>query len=114
MFRTTVLSIALTLAVAPNATVVCALWCHPDEARTMACEHQGASTSPRLTETDSCRPLSATTTPFVREAAKRGQQASQLAAAVPQFRFVPETTVGSGPYTALATASPPVLVALRL
>lgn len=118
MFRAAVLSIVLTLAIGPNATLLCAVWCHPDEAKTSACQHPSATTSPSVAGEDSCRTVDARLAALVRDEAKRGQQpTSQPAATMPRFAFAPPRTDGtrsSGPNTALAVVSPPLLIALRI
>ena len=116
VLQAAVLAIVLMLAVGPNATLLCSVWCHPDEAKT-SCEHQSTTASPRVTGEDSCRTVPATLTTFVREEAKRGQQTSQLAAHVSQFGFAPprrDRTRSSSPNTALAVVSLPLLIALRI
>jgi hypothetical protein len=117
VFRAAVFSIVLTLAIGPNATLLCSVWCHPHEVKTSACQHQGATTSPQVTGEDSCRTVVATLTAFVREEGKRGQQTSQPAVSVAQFGLaVPRTdaTRNPGPNTAPAVVSPPILIALRI
>ncbi len=39
MFRTVALSIVLTLAVGPEAALLCRAWCHPQVASASACNH---------------------------------------------------------------------------
>jgi hypothetical protein len=118
VFRAAVLSIVLTLAIGPNATLLCSVWCHPDEAQTSACQHQDATTSPRVTGEDSCRTVPASPTAFVREEAKRGSPTpiSQQAMAVPLFRLGPPThaTRAYEATPSLDTATSPLLIALRI
>jgi hypothetical protein len=115
VFRAAVLSIVLTLAIGPNAVLLCSVWCHPHEVKTSACQHQGATASPQVTGEDSCR-TAATLTAFVREDAKRGQT-FQATAPVPQFGLTPprtDATRNSRSNTALAAVTPPILIALRI
>jgi hypothetical protein len=119
VFRAAVLSIVLTLAIGPNATLLCSVWCHPDEANTSACQHQDAVTSPRVTGEDSCRTAPASPTAFVREDAKRGSPTaiSQQAVAIPLFRLGPPPTHTLSTYEATASLSAvasPLLIALRI
>ena len=47
MFQAVVLSIVATLAVGPNAALLCAAWCHPSAAASSAPHHGGPSTASR-------------------------------------------------------------------
>jgi hypothetical protein len=115
VFRAAVLSIVLTLAIAPNAAVICAVWCHPEETKTSACQHQDATTSALVTGEDSCRTVLAATTAFVRQEAKRGS----ATAGVPQSLDVPHspfarTSVIKPASASHAVVSPPLRIALRI
>jgi hypothetical protein len=89
--RAAVLSIALTLAVGPTATLLCSVWCHGEEATTPACQHPGTITSPVIAE-NSCRTTPAVAIAFVRDEAKRGPLTSgaQQPVVIPPFLFVPQ------------------------
>lgn len=116
VFRAAVLFIVLTLAGGPNATLLCAVWCHPEEARTSSCQHPGAITSPSVTGGDSCGAVAGTLTALARDDAKRGQPAPQTAP-VPGFALAPSraaATRSSRPLTALGVTTPPLLTALRI
>jgi hypothetical protein len=118
VFRAAVLSIVLTLAIGPNATLLCSVWCHPDEAKASACQHQEATTS-RVTGEDSCRTAATSTMAFVREEAKRGSPTpiAQQAVASPRFRLglPPAHTLGAYEATAsLSAVASPLLIALRI
>jgi hypothetical protein len=119
VFRAAVLSIVLTLAIGPNATLLCSLWCHPEEAKTLACQHQDATTSMRVTGGDSCRTAPTNTTAFVREEAKRGSPTpiAQQAVAKPRFQLRPPQAHTLGAYeatTSLSVVASPLLIALRI
>jgi hypothetical protein len=119
VFRAAVLSIVLTLAIGPNATLLCSVWCHPDEANASACQHQDATTSPRVTGEDSCRTVPTSTTAFLREEAKRGSPTpiAQQAVANPRFRLGPPPTHTLDAYeatTSLNVVASPLLIALRI
>lgn len=92
VFRAAVLSIVLTLAVGPSASLLCAVWCHPEAATAAPCEHQDPTNFPSVAEKDSCPDIAAGATTFVREDVRRGVSASdgQLTVVVPPFRFVPQ------------------------
>lgn len=119
VFRAAVLSIVLTLAIGPNAAPLCSVWCHPEEANTSACQHQNATTSPRVTGEDSCRTAPASSIAFVREEAKRGSPTSisQQAFAIPLSRFGPPPTHATRAHEAtpsLNAITSPLLIALRI
>jgi hypothetical protein len=88
VFRAAVLSIALTLAVGPNAAVLCTAWCHPAETQDSACQHPDATLSPRVTGEDSCPTVAGTATAFVREEAGRGSATSGVPLSVPVPPFL--------------------------
>ena len=117
MFRAAVLSIVLTLAVGPNASLLCAIWCHPDAASAGPCEHSNATSTPRLATDDSCRASVAGSTAFVREDMRRGvfTPQAQHAVVVLAFQFTPPPPVSS---TREAAQSPTLetqpLVTLRI
>ena len=119
VLRAAVLSIVLTLAVGPNAALLCAVWCHPGAARTSECQHQDATTSPRVSGEDSCRTAQASATAVVREDARRGSAAAvvQHAVAAPRFQVAPplaDATRANPPRMSPAAYAPPVLIALRI
>ena len=53
MFRLAVLSIVFTLAAAPEATLLCRLWC-PNDASAGDCEHHRQASSISVKATDVC------------------------------------------------------------
>ena len=91
VFRAALLSIVLTLAVGPTASLLCAVWCHPEAAAAEPCEHRD---TPNVTANDSCPDIAAVTTAFVREDVRRGVSASdgQTVVLVPPFQFVAPPT----------------------
>ena len=118
VFRAAVFSIVLSLGVGPNVTVLCAVWCHPDEALASACQHRGATASPRATGEDSCRTAAVAATALVREGAKRESEAgTQQGVLLPPFRVAPSPADTSRLHElgiALAGGRPPLLIALRI
>jgi hypothetical protein len=119
VFRAAVLSIVLTLAIGPNATLLCSVWCHPAEATPAECQRQDATTSPRVTGEDSCRISPAGTTALAREEGRRGSAAAGAdhAVAIPRFRVTRPLTHTSRTYElghSHPGAAPPVLIALRI
>jgi hypothetical protein len=53
VYRATILSIVLALAVGQNAALLCGAWCFPQKAAT-ACQHQATATSAWLASHDDC------------------------------------------------------------
>jgi hypothetical protein len=119
VFRAAVLSIVLTLANGPNATLLCSVWCHPAEALPAECQHQDATTSPRATGDDGCRTAPARAAALVREDGKRGSATAggDHAVAVPRFHAGRPLMATSRKYERGQLhpgAAPPVLIALRI
>jgi len=98
VFRAFVLSIVLTLAVGQNASLLCAVWCHPAAGPTGACELQELSTSPSVAGNDDCPEVAAQATAFVREDVRREGSAPDAlyAVVVPPFQFAPPSHLASG------------------
>ena len=119
VLRAAVLPIVLTLALGPNAAVLCTVWCHPQESQNSACQHQDATTSPRVTREDSCRTVPAAATAFVREEAKRGTSTAGVphVVSLSPFLFAPspsDTARATGASTSRVVVRPALLVALRI
>lgn len=119
MFRAAVLSIVLTLAVGPNASLLCAVWCHPDAAPAGPCEHPDPTSTPSITTNDGCPDIAASSTALVREDTRRGVSApaAQQAVLVARFQFAPPPTHSASTGES-AQRSPlearPLVVALRI
>ena len=86
MFRAALVSIVLVLTLGQNATLLCRVWCQPQERANSTCEHQPEKTSPSVTGNESCIPIEGTT-PFVREDGRRGSSASDEQPSVVTARF---------------------------
>jgi hypothetical protein len=97
VFRAALLSIVLTLAFGPNASLLCQVWC-PDTT-SARCPHQDSATSPSVSAHDNCRSDAGGAVAFVREEARRTTAApdAQNALAVPRFLLaLSHTDPGSG------------------
>jgi hypothetical protein len=70
VFRIAVLSLLLTFAVAPHAPLLCAIWCHPDEA-TDVCHPREPSPSAIVKGGDTCTGVVANVSTFIREDVRR-------------------------------------------
>ena len=119
VFRAAVVSIVLTMMVGPNARLLCSVWCHPDEPRTSACEHEDATTSPQVTGQASCHAAPADATAFVVEESRRGSPGNdaQHVVVVRGCRFASPAIDISHARPAsesLSAAGPPLLTALRI
>ena len=92
VFRAALFSIVLTLAVGPNASLLCQVWC-PDTT-SARCPHQDSATSPSVSAHDNCRSDAGGAVAFVREDARRTTAApdAQNALPVPRFRLAPSPT----------------------
>jgi hypothetical protein len=95
VFQAVVLSIVLTLAVGPNAAVLCNVWCHLHEAAATGCHHQDATASPRVTGDDHCNDVAAITPTFVREDVRPSLSAPDVLHALvgPRLDFIPSPSV---------------------
>ena len=91
MFRAAVLSIVLTLTAGSNASLLCAVWCHPEAAATGQCAHPDSISTPIMTAKDSCPDIAVGSTAVVREDVRRGASTphAQQAVAVPPFQVAP-------------------------
>jgi hypothetical protein len=94
VFQAVVLSIVLTLAVGPNAAVLCNVWCHLHEAAATGCHHQDAATSPRVTGDDHCNDVAAIVPTFVREDVRPSLSAPDVQHALvgPRLDFIPSSS----------------------
>ena len=92
VFRATLLSIVLMLAVGQNASLLCQVWCH--DATFATCPHHGSTTSPSVSANDTCSTVVVGAVTFVREDARRSAAVpdAQDALAVPRFRLPPSFT----------------------
>ena len=119
MLRTVALSIVLTLAVGPEAALLCRAWCHPQVASASACNHglaaadanpshhgePAASSAPDDVEASAaqsvvwddtcpyCDKGGLVAVPFLREDGRRSVSAldSLQAILVPRYQFAPST-----------------------
>jgi hypothetical protein len=118
VFRATVLSTVLTMAIGPDASMLCSIWCQSRAATTAACQHQDAAASPRMTGEDSCRSIPAVATSFVRdESNQRAAPDAHHATVSPAFLTAPQPAHTSWAYnmsTPPARGDPPLLIALRI
>ena len=117
VFRAFLLLIVLTLVVGQNASVLCAVWCHPETGPT-ACEHQEPSTSSSVTGNDACPEVARAVTAFVREDVRREGSAPDAlhVVVVPPFHCAqpPQSASSSDSGHRLPLATRPALLALRI
>ena len=119
MFRAALASIVLTLTLGQNLALLCSVWCHPQESLTSACSHQGPTTFPSVTGSESCNQVAPDWTQFVREDGLRGAffSAEQHGVAAPRFQFAPPSFLpapGCNQAQATQLEARPLLLALRI
>jgi hypothetical protein len=118
VFRAFVLSIVLALAVGQNASLLCAVWCHPQVGPTGTCAHQEPNTSPSWTGNDDCPEVAAPARAFVRENVRREGSAPDalFAVVVPLFQFAPpsHSAFGRKPDHGPPFDTRPLVLALRI
>jgi hypothetical protein len=93
--RAVFLSIALSLTVGPNVSLLCKAWCDPVAAAASGCHHrQGLTDSPNLVETDSCGDTVPGGAAFLTEDVRRTLSApgADQAVAAPGYQLAPTTT----------------------
>jgi hypothetical protein len=123
VFRATLFSIVLTLAVGQNASLLCNVWCH--DATSTGCPHQDSTTSldsttsPNVSADDNCSSVVVGAVAFVREDARRNAAApdAQNALVVPRFQLAPSPTdLRSGFESGwrLPLEERPLIIALRI
>ena len=75
MFRAAVLSIVLTLAVGPNASLLCGTWCDPQAVAARGCHDEDPVTPPSVAGDGSCDHVVLSVAAFLREDVRRGVSA---------------------------------------
>lgn len=87
--RAVVVSIVLTLAVAPNAALLCSAWCHAQAATPSNCHHQKDASAPRVSANDCCVTVVMSVATFFREDVRRGVSAPDAgySAFIPAFKL---------------------------
>lgn len=90
MFRAALFSIVLALVAAPEATLLCKVWC-PSEAGARDCRHHGWASSVALQTTDRCDAAAPSVVAVTGEAGRRDAPDAGARHAVPRqpFALVP-------------------------
>jgi hypothetical protein len=86
VFRAVVLSIVFAFAAAPEATLLCRLWC-PNETSASGCHHHGPSSSTRVKAADGCEAADPNVAVMTREDSRRVAADAGARHAVPRQRF---------------------------
>lgn len=86
MFRAAVLSIVLAFVAAPEATLLCRLWC-PNDGSAVSCHHHEQSSLARVKATDVCDAADASVVALTREDSRRVAAGSGTGHAVPVERY---------------------------
>jgi len=71
VFRIAVLSIALSLVVAPDAALLCDLWCHGSGEPAAGCAHHQEMSAGAVNGEDGCSGVVVNTSTFIRETGAR-------------------------------------------
>jgi hypothetical protein len=82
VFRAAVLSIVFAFAAAPEATLLCRLWCPSEESAT-GCHHHGQSSSVQVKAGGACDATGPTVAALTREDGRRVAPGSGAVQAVP-------------------------------
>lgn len=119
VLRTIVLSIVFTLAAGSNATLLCAVRCHPLDASPASCQHQDPPSASTLTQSDRCTDVSAGSIAFVRGDARRevsSSGAADLVLSVSLHFGLPPDRSASGDHAARhrPLEARPLILALRI
>jgi hypothetical protein len=118
VFRLAALSIALTVAAGPSATLLCRTWCDPQAAATRC--HEDAFTSPSVVADDGCDKLVLSSAAFVREDVRRrgvSSSGGEHAIPVPRYQLARLTTdesLGHKPGRDWSLEKQPLETALRI
>ena len=113
VFRATVLSIALTVAIGQEAALICGVWCHPIAETAVGCTHHGQTTLPGLTSDETCRDGELGATAIVREDVRLGATVLvQGSVTVPPFAFAssPDTRSGGAFHAPPTGAQTPLIL----
>jgi hypothetical protein len=117
VFRAVLVSVALTLAIGPNAGLLCTVWCHDDTS--MGCPHRESTMSPSVRADDTCTNVAVEAVAFVREDGRRTAPAydTRNALVVLRFRLVAPGTDPRSGYESerrLLLEKRPLVIALRI
>ena len=118
VFRATLFTIVLTLAVGENASLLCKVWCH--DSTSAGCPHQDSTTSPSVSAYGGCSSsVVVGAVAFVREDARRTAAApdAKHALVVHRFRLAPSSTnlrFGFEAGRPLLFEGQPLVIALRI
>ena len=94
LFRAAVLSIVLTLAIGPNAELLCKAWCHPQANAANECRHEEPANSASVAGDNGCDHVGLNVGAFLREEIPPGGHSSGVAHAVvvPRYQLARLTT----------------------
>lgn len=118
MFGVAALSIVLTLAVGPNATLLCRTWCDHKAAAVSGCHHETPGTSPSVAGDDTCKNVLSAAA-FLREDVRGGAPSHSAAQAdlVPRYqlaRLVSDARPGHEPGREWLLEKRPLPTVLRI
>ena len=116
VFRAVLVSVVLTVAIGPNAGLLCTAWCYDDTS--MGCPHHESATSASVRADDTCN-LALEAVAFVREDGRRTAPAydARNALVVLRFQLVALPTDPRSGYESerrLRLEERPLVIALRI
>jgi len=85
MFRAAVVSIVLTMAMGPNASLLCGAVCDQAQAQTTGCDHQGPAASPTVTGDNCCDHAAPSVSEFFPQDVRRDVSFAKAHLATPQL-----------------------------
>ena len=98
MFRATLLSIVLSMAVGPNVSLLCRTWCDARAAAASGCHHEHSSTAPNVAGSENCDRGTSAVTAALREDVRRGTVPSGWEHAIPVSRYqLAQLMIDAGP-----------------
>ena len=117
MFRAVLVSVVLTVAIGPNAGLLCTAWCYDDTS--MRCLHHESATSASVRADDTCTNVAVEAVAFVREDGRRTAPAydARNALVVLRFQLVAPLTDPRSGYESerrLPLEERPLVIALRI
>jgi hypothetical protein len=119
VFRAAALSVVLTVAVGPSASLLCKAWCHPQAGATTECHHADPTASPSVAGDDHCDNVVLGATAVLPEEGRRGVSVPGADHATPVTRYQPappttDTNPRHEPWREWSLEKRPLSTALRI
>lgn len=118
VFRGAVLSIVLAVAVGPNVSLLCRVWCDPQAAVASGCHDEGSGSPTAVVKEDGCWRAAFSVAPFLGQEARRGAVAGAMDVAATVPSSIAPHMLATGVSHAVGFARPfetrPLPIALRI